>query len=234
MKIGEIDKKAWNKGIVLVGVDEVGRGPLAGPVAAGAVLMEADLGIEGINDSKKLSEKKRETLAKEINEACLTSVVYVSHEEIDEIGIKPATFKSMRGAVENVLRDTGLLRAEIEKNVWVLVDGPEEIPNSWFRQKAVIRGDGASLVIAAAFIVAKVARDALMVEYDKQYPDFGFAKHKGYGTQEHLRALEEHGPCPIHRMSVRSVRKKETREAYKKAKSEGAPWYVLQKLGRYE
>lgn len=231
--IGDTDRSLWDAGYVVVGVDECGRGPLAGPVSAGAVVMAGDLGIDGINDSKLVPPKRRSELSDVIRKNTACQVAHVSHTEIDEIGIKDATFKAMRLAVTNLIeRWSRLVRGTHE--IIVLVDGPFEVPDLGFKQRAIVHGDSLSLAVAAGSIVAKVERDGLMIAFDPQYPEYGFAQHKGYGTVQHLEALGRFGPCPIHRQSVRSVRKKEYHEAWLKARTTNAPWQELQKLGVFE
>ena len=175
----------------ICGIDEAGRGPLAGPVVAGAVILPKDCEILFLNDSKKLSEKKREALFLEIQEkAEAWSVGGVGPEVSDEINILQATYQAMREAIAGLKVQPGLLL-----NDAVTIPGVE-IP-----QVPIVKGDAKSLSIAAASIMAKVTRDHLMVEYDQIYPQYGFAKHKGYGTAAHIAALKEYGPCPIHRRS---------------------------------
>ena len=175
----------------ICGIDEAGRGPLAGPVVAGAVILPKDCEILFLNDSKKLSEKKREALFREIQEkAEAWSVGGVGPEVSDEINILQATYQAMREAIAGLKVQPGLLL-----NDAVTIPGVE-IP-----QVPIVKGDAKSLSIAAASIMAKVTRDHLMVEYDQIYPQYGFAKHKGYGTAAHIAALKEYGPCPIHRRS---------------------------------
>ena len=188
----QYEKELLEKGYkVIVGVDEVGRGPLAGPVVCAAVVMPYDeeLLIDGIDDSKKLSEKKRDMLTELIKERAIAYTVYeVSEKEIDEINILQATRKGMREAI---------LALPITPDV-VLTDGNMtlDIP---FPQQSIIHGDALSYTIGAASIVAKTYRDKLMVDYAKDYPEYGFEKHKGYGTATHIKAIKEHGLCPIHR-----------------------------------
>lgn len=175
----------------ICGIDEAGRGPLAGPVVAGAVILPKDCEILFLNDSKKLSEKRREALFLEIQEkAEAWSVGVVGPEVIDEINILQATYQAMREAIAGLKVRPGLLL-----NDAVTIPGVE-IP-----QVPIVKGDAKSLSIAAASIMAKVTRDHLMVEYDQIYPQYGFGKHKGYGTAAHIAALKEYGPCPIHRRS---------------------------------
>lgn len=176
---------------LICGVDEVGRGPLAGPVFTAAVILPKDCEILYLNDSKKLTEKKREELFLEISEKALAvGIGSCTPEEIDTLNIKQATRKAMLQAVQNLELQPGL----------VLVDA-ETITGLDIRQVPIIKGDAKSVSIAAASIVAKVTRDHLMMEYDKLYPQYGFASNKGYGSATHMEALREYGPCPIHRRS---------------------------------
>ena len=177
---------------LICGVDEAGRGPLAGPVCAAAVILPTDLEIEGLNDSKKLTEKKREALYDIIIDKALASgITLVSEKVIDEINILQATFLAMKGAVEAM---------ELTPD-YVLIDGNREPNLGQLAVKTIVKGDSRSANIAAASILAKVTRDRYMMEMDREYPQYGFAVHKGYGTRAHYQALEQHGPCPIHRMS---------------------------------
>lgn len=176
---------------LICGVDEVGRGPLAGPVFTAAVILPKDCEILYLNDSKKLTEKKREELFLEISEKALAvGIGSCTPEEIDTLNIKQATRKAMLQAVQNLELQPGL----------VLVDA-ETITGLDIRQVPIIKGDAKSVSIAAASIVAKVTRDHLMMEYDKLYPQYGFASNKGYGSAAHMEALRKYGPCPIHRRS---------------------------------
>lgn len=173
----------------ICGIDEVGRGPLAGPVVAGAVILPKDCDILYINDSKKLSEKKREELYEVIMEkAVAVGLGYSTPERIDEINILQATYEAMREAVGQLCVTPDLL-----------LNDAVTIPQLTVRQVPIIKGDAKSISIGAASIVAKVTRDRLMVEYDKVYPVYGFAANKGYGAQMHIEALKKYGPCPIHR-----------------------------------
>ncbi len=175
----------------ICGVDEAGRGPLAGPVCAAAVILPFGCTIDGLDDSKKLSEKKREALYDAIcAQALAYSVALVDNQTIDRINILEATFQAMRQAVQ------GLSPAAD----YALVDGNRS-KGLDIAHACIIGGDGKSPSIAAASILAKVTRDRLMREYDKQYPAYGFAGHKGYGTKAHHAALLAHGPCPLHRRS---------------------------------
>ena len=173
------------------GVDEAGRGPLAGPVVAGAAILPKDQVILYLNDSKKLSEKRREELFLEVKEKAVAwSVGIVSPARIDEINILQATYEAMREAIKglNIVPD-------------VLLNDAVTIPGLEITQVPIIKGDAKSVSIAAASVLAKVTRDHMMVEYDTLYPEYGFAKHKGYGTAAHTAVIRELGPTPIHRMS---------------------------------
>ncbi len=176
----------------ICGIDEVGRGPLAGPVYAAAVILPKDVQILYINDSKKLSEKRREELYSEImDKAIAVGIGYSTHERIDEINILQATYEAMDKAVANLSVQPELL----------LVDAVHIPQLERFKQESIIKGDAKSVSIAAASIIAKVTRDHLMAEYDEKYPGYGFASNKGYGSQDHIEALKKLGPCPIHRRS---------------------------------
>ncbi len=190
-ELWNFEHMAMEEGYKLIcGVDEAGRGPLAGPVCAAAVILPADLEIEGLNDSKKLTEKKREALYDVIKEKAVAyGIAMASEQEIDEINILQATFLAMKRAVE----------AMGCKPDFVLVDGNREPDLGELPQKTIVKGDSRSANIAAASILAKVTRDRYMMEKDAQFPQYGFAVHKGYGTQKHYEALREHGHCPIHR-----------------------------------
>lgn len=177
----------------ICGIDEVGRGPLAGPVVAGAVILPKDCKLLYLNDSKQLSEKKREELYGQImEEAVAVGIGYNSPERIDEINILQATYEAMREAVSKLSVTPDLLL-----NDAVTIPGlPENL-----KQVPIIKGDAKSISIAAASIVAKVTRDRLMVKYDEVFPEYGFAANKGYGSAAHIEALQTYGPCPIHRHS---------------------------------
>lgn len=173
----------------ICGIDEAGRGPLCGPVVAAAVILPDEYNILYINDSKKLSETKREEVYKEIDKyAVAYGVGIVSPERIDEINILQATYEAMRTAIH-----------KLSETPDILLNDAVTIPMVDIKQVPIIKGDAKSRSIAAASIVAKVTRDHLMEEYDKLYPEYGFAKHKGYGTAAHIKAIKEYGPCPIHR-----------------------------------
>ena len=175
----------------LCGIDEVGRGPLAGPVVAGAVILPKDCDILYLNDSKQLTEKKREELYDVIMEkAVATGLGFAAPERIDEINILQATYEAMREAI-------GKLSVKPD----LLLNDAVTIPQVEIRQVPIIKGDAKSISIAAASIIAKVTRDRLMVEYDSIFPEYGFASNKGYGAAAHIEALKKYGPCPIHRRS---------------------------------
>ncbi|MFZ3170453.1 MAG: ribonuclease HII [Carboxydocellales bacterium] len=187
-----LERTLWSRGVgMIAGVDEVGRGPLAGPVAAGAVILPPGCRINGLDDSKKLSEKKREMLYEEIKQVAIAwSVGMASPEEIDRHNILQATYLAMQRALAGLAK----------KPDHLLVDALT-IPRLNIPQQGIIGGDGLSLSIAAASVMAKVTRDRLMVELDEDYPVYGFTRHKGYGTKEHLQAIETSGLSPLHRKS---------------------------------
>lgn len=175
----------------ICGIDEVGRGPLAGPVVAGAVILPKDCDILYLNDSKQLSEKKREELYDVIMEkAVSTGLGFVSPERIDEINILQATYEAMREAI-----------AKLTPQPDLLLNDAVTIPKVAIRQVPIIKGDAKSISIAAASIIAKVTRDRLMVQYDSVFPEYGFASNKGYGAAAHIEALRKYGPTSIHRRS---------------------------------
>lgn len=185
-------------GVLVAGADEAGRGPLAGDVVAAAVILDPENPIAGLNDSKKLSEKKREALFEEIrNKALAYSVARASVAEIDEINILHASMLAMKRAIDSLPIATE----------HALIDGnriPKELPCP---AEAVVKGDARHAAIAAASILAKVTRDREIVALDEQYPEYGFAKHKGYPTAVHLAAIQEHGVCDIHRRSFGPVKR---------------------------
>lgn len=189
----EIEKKLYSTGLkYIAGIDEAGRGPLAGPVVVGIAIMKPDSFIEGVNDSKKISEKKRELLYEQItSEAIDWAVGIVDQREIDEINILNATKKALHMAISN-------LKIKPDR---ILVDALEHIDTYGIPYTSIIKGDALVYSISAASIIAKVTRDRIMREYDEIYPEYGFAKHKGYGTAKHIQAIKTYGPCPIHRKS---------------------------------
>ncbi|UCC81320.1 MAG: ribonuclease HII [Candidatus Zixiibacteriota bacterium] len=183
-------------GPLICGVDESGRGPLAGPVVAAAVILSNDLDVSGIGDSKTLTPARRELLKERIvNSSTQWALGVVGPQTVDRINILQATFLAMRLAVEKLRM----------KPDFIMVDGKFEIPKIDIRQKAVVKGDAREMSIAAASILAKTHRDKLMIQLEKRYPGYGFSKHKGYPTKEHISNLEKMGPCPVHRKSFRPV-----------------------------
>lgn len=186
------EHEAFGEGYEIVcGVDEAGRGPLAGPVCAAAVILPRDAQIDGLNDSKKLTDKKRRELFDVITaQAAAYGIAFCDEKVIDKINILQATFRAMHQAI-----DALGVRPQL-----ALVDG-NRAPDFGVPVRTIVKGDSLSASIAAASILAKVSRDRLMEQYDETYPQYGFAVHKGYGTQRHYDALREFGPCPIHRMS---------------------------------
>ncbi len=189
----EYEREARAKGFKSVcGIDEAGRGPLAGPVFAAAVILPDGIEIEGLNDSKKLTEKKREALFDVIIEkAVCYSVAFADHREIDEINILNATFLAMKRAAEGLSVPAD----------FALVDGNRQPKDFSIPCQTIVKGDGISASIAAASILAKVSRDRMMIKADEIYPEYMFAKHKGYGTALHCELLNKYGPCPIHRLT---------------------------------
>lgn len=184
------------QGLLLAGVDEVGRGPLAGDVVAAAVILNPEYPIEGLNDSKKLTEKRREALCDQIRERALSyCIARASVMEIDEINILQASLLAMQRAVDGLTI----------KPEYVLVDG-NKLPKWRYPSEPVVKGDSRVAAISAASILAKVCRDREMLAFDKQYPGYGFAEHKGYPTKAHMAALVAKGICPIHRRSFAPVR----------------------------
>ena len=190
----EEENKLYDSGKInyICGIDEAGRGPLAGPVVVGTVIMPKDSFIEGVNDSKKISEKKREKIYEQILEEAISySVGIVDQNKIDEINILNATKLDLKIAIEGL---------ETKPDV-IMVDALNNIDTCGIPYISVVKGDAKNYCIAAASIVAKVTRDRIMKEWDEIYPVYGFAKHKGYGTAEHIRIIKETGPCMLHRKS---------------------------------
>lgn len=188
----EFEKEALAKGYKAVcGVDEAGRGPLAGPVCAAAVILPEGVVIDGVNDSKKLSEKKRESLFDVIREQALSySIAYATVDEIEEFNILNATMLAMRRAIDGL---------DIKAD-YAMIDG-NKIPPIDIDAECIVKGDAKSMSIACASILAKVSRDRLLYKYAEEYPMYGFDKHKGYGTAAHREAILKYGPCPYHRKS---------------------------------
>ena len=191
IQITEYERTYWEKGCLVAGMDEVGRGPLAGPVVTACVIMPPEPLIEGINDSKKLSEKKRELLSPRIKETALAyRIEYVYPDVIDEINILEATKLAFRRSFENIGIDCRYVLVDYVSGLEI---DAEQVP--------LVHGDALSYSIGAASIIAKVERDRCMTQMHEKYPMYNFAKNKGYGTKEHIDAIKKYGPCPIHRRS---------------------------------
>lgn len=185
----KLKEKGFNS---ICGVDEAGRGPLAGPVCAAAVILPENCNIEGINDSKKLSEKKRKEMFEKITaEAVSYAIAFGTIEEIESENILGATFIAMKRAIEGLS-----VKAD-----FAIIDGNKIPPDLSVEAMPLVKGDAKSLSVAAASILAKVTRDRLLLEYDKKYPEYAFCAHKGYGTKAHIEAIRKYGPCEIHRPS---------------------------------
>ena len=189
----EFEKAAVNSGFSCIcGVDEAGRGPLAGPVCAAAVILPEGAVIAGLDDSKKLTEKKREKLYDIIKKTAVAySVAYGTLEEIETVNILEATYLAMNRAIEGLS----------VKPDFALIDGNRIPRGIKIPCETIVKGDSKSMSVAAASVLAKVTRDRLMLEYDKKYPEYNFKKHKGYGTKEHTELIKQYGPCEIHRLS---------------------------------
>lgn len=197
LELKKYEKNAKKQGyLCIAGVDEAGRGPLAGPVVAAACILPEDFLLAGVNDSKQLTSQQREYLFQQLNEdsRVICGVGVVDSLTIDEINIYQATIKAMLMAIEDLSQKPDCL----------LVDGMK-LPGTTHCEK-IIKGDERSLSIASASIIAKVTRDRMMVEYHEQWPEYGFDRHKGYSTAAHMEALEKHGPCPVHRASFEPVK----------------------------
>ena len=192
-RLKKTDKEFYDMGLnYICGIDEAGRGPLAGPVVVASVIMPKDSRIEGVNDSKKVSEKKREKLYDQILEGAISyGIGIIYQDEIDDINILQATKKGLTEALKSM---------KVKPDA-ILVDALTGIDTLGIPYKSIIKGDATSYSIAAASIVAKVTRDRIMREWDSVYPQYGFAQHKGYGTAKHIAAIKEYGLCPIHRRS---------------------------------
>ena len=191
------EREIWNDGVSFIaGIDEAGRGPLAGPVVAAAVIIPKDTEFPLVNDSKKLTDKQRRILRTEIMsiDKVIFAIVEVSVDEIEKVNILKATHSAMRKAVQ-----------KLQCADFALIDGLP-VPQFPIPSKAIVKGDSKSASIAAASILAKVHRDVLMAKYATTYPQYGFGKNKGYGTAEHVAALKKYGPCPIHRKTFAPVR----------------------------
>lgn len=213
----EYEQRATERGQTAIGVDEAGRGPLAGPVVAAASWYRLtplafpagdERSIRLIRDSKTLSEDQRETVYRWIVDHFEIGVGIVDAETIDRVNILQATFLAMREAIAMLVEKCGTKERQRRQTIHVLVDGNRDIPDvtpSQISQEAIVKGDARSVSIAAASIVAKVTRDRMMHEYDREYPEYGFSRHKGYGTAAHFEALRRLGSCPIHRHSFAPV-----------------------------
>lgn len=189
----KIEKEIYENGYKnICGIDEAGRGPLAGPVVVAGVIMPKDSMIEGVNDSKKVSEKKREMLYdKIIEEAISYSIAIIGQDIIDKINILQATKQGVTSVIKGL---------DVKPNL-IIIDALQNIDTAGVQYKSIIKGDAKSYSIGAASILAKVTRDRIMRQWDEVYPQYGFAKHKGYGTSAHIQAIKEYGLCPIHRKS---------------------------------
>ena len=215
MEIKKIEEGLYLKGVnSIAGIDEAGRGPLAGPVVVACVIMPRDSMIEGVNDSKKVSEKKREKLYEQIiEEAIAYGVGIISQEEIDRINILNATKEGLTMAIKEMEKDLKEKQRGFEKPEIILVDALTKIDTDGISYKSIIKGDAKSYSIAAASIIAKVTRDRIMRQWNEVYPMYGFEKHKGYGTAAHIAAIKEYGLCPLHRRSfVKNIVKRERRK----------------------
>ena len=202
-ELKKIENEIYLSGVKnIAGIDEAGRGPLAGPVVVACVIMKSDSMIEGVNDSKKLSEKKREQVFENIvNEAVAYGIGIVSQDQIDKINILNATKMGLNLAVKDMEEDLIKKVRGFEKPDIILVDALTKIDTDNIPYRSIIKGDAKSYSIAAASIIAKVTRDRIMRQWDEIYPMYGFERHKGYGTAAHIAAIKEYGLCPIHRRS---------------------------------
>lgn len=200
-EIQKIERSLYEKGVnSICGIDEAGRGPLAGPVVVASVIMPKDSMIEGVNDSKKVSEKKREVIyEKIIEEAIAYGVGIIDQKEIDKINILNATKEGLTVCIKNLEKDLKEKQRGFEKPDIILVDALTKINTDGIAYQSIIKGDAKSYSIAAASIIAKVTRDRIMRQWDEVYPMYGFEKHKGYGTAAHIAAIKEYGICPLHR-----------------------------------
>ena len=200
-EIQKIERELYQKGVKSIcGIDESGRGPLAGPVVVASVIMPEGSMIEGVNDSKKVSEKKREKLYEQIiEEAVAYGVGIIDQNEIDRINILNATKEGLTLCIKELEKDLKEKNRGIEKPEIILVDALTKIDTDHIPYQSIIKGDAKSYSIAAASIIAKVTRDRIMRQWDEVYPEYGFAKHKGYGTAMHISAIKQYGICPLHR-----------------------------------
>ena len=202
-EIKKIEEELYLQGVTsIAGIDEAGRGPLAGPVVVACVIMPRDSMIEGVNDSKKVSEKKREKLYDQIIEESIAyGVGIISQTEIDRINILNATKEGLTTAIKEMEKNLQERKRGFDKPEIILVDALTKIDTDHIPYRSIIKGDAKSYSIAAASIIAKVTRDRIMRQWDEVYPMYGFAQHKGYGTAVHIAAIKEYGLCPLHRRS---------------------------------
>ena len=202
-EIKKIEEELYLQGVTsIAGIDEAGRGPLAGPVVVACVVMPRDSMIEGVNDSKKVSEKKREKLYDQIIEESIAyGVGIISQTEIDRINILNATKEGLTTAIKEMEKNLQERERAFDKPEIILVDALTKIDTDHIPYRSIIKGDAKSYSIAAASIIAKVTRDRIMRQWDEVYPMYGFAQHKGYGTAVHIAAIKEYGLCPLHRRS---------------------------------
>jgi ribonuclease HII len=204
----EYERKALSKGYKqIAGIDEAGRGPLAGPVVSAAVILPEDFSCPGITDSKKLSAKKRNEFFPLIkSQAVCVATGIASHQEIDQINILKASLLSMKRAVENLSQSCDSVHSDFLLPDYLLIDGKFNIDID-IDQLAIVKGDSKSISIAAASIIAKVTRDSIMKNLHEKYPLYNFIQHKGYPTKAHKEAILKHGPCPVHRQTFKGVKK---------------------------
>lgn len=197
INLKKYEENLYNEGLKYIcGIDEAGRGPLAGPVVVGAVVMPRDSMLEFMNDSKKVTKKRRDILFDEIKDTAIAyGIGIVSQEEIDEMNILNATKKGLHDALGQVIEKLN------QKPDIIIVDALREIDTFGITYESIIKGDATCYSISAASILAKFTRDRIMEEWDKIYPQYGFSAHKGYGTAKHIEALKQYGPCPLHRKS---------------------------------
>ena len=202
-EIQKIEKELYSQGVKnICGIDEAGRGPLAGPVVVAGVIMPEESMIEGVNDSKKISEKKREALyEKIIEEAIAYGVAIINQDEIDKVNILNATKEGLTICIKELEKDLKEKNRGFDKPDVILVDALTKIDTDGIPYRSIIKGDAKSYSIAASSIIAKVTRDRIMRQWDEVYPEYGFEKHKGYGTAAHIKAIKEYGLCPLHRKS---------------------------------
>lgn len=200
-ELQKIEKSLYEQGIKSIcGIDEAGRGPLAGPVVVASVIMPKDSMIEGVNDSKKVSEKKREIIYEQIiQEAIAYGVGIIDQQEIDKVNILNATKEGLRTCIKEIENNLKEKKSEFNKPDIILVDALTKIDTDGISYRSIIKGDAKSYSIAVASIIAKVTRDRIMRQWDEVYPQYGFVKNKGYGTSFHIAAIKEYGPCQLHR-----------------------------------